>query len=117
MKLRVLYQRRLKLTRELAALNASIMILERRGPYAAPLKVHHVNGCGVGRRKPVTRPFDMYAHAAATKPYRMKAHYDDNKKRTRDWSLVDCIKCWKTRRGRPAPRRRVDGDWSEVVQS
>lgn len=92
MTLRNLYQRRLKLTRELAALNAAIQILEKTSAYRAPLKVHHANGCGVGRRAPIVRAFGDTDNG----------RLDDNKKRTRDWSLVDCIPCHKTRKSLPS---------------
>jgi hypothetical protein len=106
--LRKLYQRRLKLTRDLAALNDSIQILERTSVYVAPLKVHHINGCGVGRR-----PAHVGGVYTMQRPYRLKSHLDANKKRTRDWSLVDCIACWKARKSQ-RPRR---GAWIDGVMS
>jgi len=74
--LRKLYQRRLVLRTELAQINAQVMLLEGSNGWDAPLCVHHEReGCRMGRKS----------------------------KQTSDWSLVDCLQCWKRRRTPPRP--------------
>jgi hypothetical protein len=70
-RLRKLYQRRKALTRELVELTAMIRTLEKGSVWTAVWRVHHKDGGCSGAR---------------------------NRKRTSDWSLVDCLVCHRRRR-------------------
>ena len=87
-----LYARRLKLDQERGWLNKLIAKLERRGTYVAIAKIHHATeGCSLAwLGRPTQTPWG----------YRSKVA----KKTTKNWKIVDCMKCLR-HRGRQRGRR------------
>lgn len=100
-----LYVRRRLLDQERARLTKLIATLERRGNAMAIAKVHHATeGCSIAQvNRPTQTPWGQRTKCA--------------KKVTKDWKVVDCLKCLWLRCSLKEQRDRTPVPWISPKQS